>query len=214
MTEKKTIGLHKKILNVMRDAKKLIKENSDGMPYATVSHNMTTNSVKEQFVKQGLIFIPYVKSHTRDGNIHHVTVAAEIIDTDSGDKIAIGDFPGSGVDNQDKGYGKALSYAFKYLLQKLFLLEIGKDEEVDAHQENAQSEEQQQNAKVKKYVADVTKTLDNIRKHDGEIKEKLAMLDKVIQQEDENMTKLEQVDQKQYAILQKQIDKLSSELMT
>ena len=40
------------------------------------------------------------------------------------------------------------------------------------------------------------------------------MLDKVIQQEDENMTKLEQVDQKQYAILQKQIDKLSSELMT
>ena len=32
MTEKKTIGLHKKILNVMRDAKKLIKENSGGMP--------------------------------------------------------------------------------------------------------------------------------------------------------------------------------------
>ena len=65
-----------------------------------------------------------------------------------------------------------------------------------------------------KYVADVTKTLDNIRKHDGEMKDKIAMLDKVIQQEDENMTKLEQVDPKQYSILQKQIDKLSGELMS
>jgi hypothetical protein len=129
-------------------------------------------------------------------------VAAEIIDTDTGDKLPIGDFPGSGVDNQDKGYGKALSYAFKYLLQKLFLLEIGKDEEVDAHQQEAQSEQEQKNAKVRKYVADVT------------MKDKIAMLDKVIQQEDENMTKLEQVDEKQYAILQKQIDKLSAELMS
>ena len=214
MTEKKPIGLHKKLLNVMKNAKKLIKENSSGMPYASVTHNMTTQTVKEQFLKEGLIFIPYVKSHSRDGNIHHVTVAAEIIDTDTGDKLPIGDFPGSGVDNQDKGYGKALSYAFKYLLQKLFLLEIGKDEEVDAHQEEAQSEADQQRAKVMKYVADVTKTLDNIRKHDGEMKDKIAMLDKVIQQEDENMTKLEQVDPKQYSILQKQIDKLSGELMS
>jgi hypothetical protein len=214
MTEKKPIGLYKKLLNVMKNAKKLIKENSSGMPYASVTHNMTTQTVKEQFLKEGLIFIPYVKSHSRDGNIHHVTVAAEIIDTDTGDKLPIGDFPGSGVDNQDKGYGKALSYAFKYLLQKLFLLEIGKDEEVDAHQQEAQSEQEQKNAKVRKYVADVTKTLDNIRKHDGEMKDKIAMLDKVIQQEDENMTKLEQVDEKQYAILQKQIDKLSAELMS
>ena len=61
-------------------------------------------------------------------------MSAEIIDIDNPtDKVTIGKFPALGIDNQDKGYGKAISYAYKYILQKGFMMEIGEDEEVDAH---------------------------------------------------------------------------------
>ena len=88
-------------------------------------------------LKVGLIIIPSVKSSSRDGNIHSVTISAKIIDVDTGESLEVGDYPGLGIDNQDKGYGKAISYAFKYILQKLFLLEIGDDEEVDRNQVQA-----------------------------------------------------------------------------
>jgi hypothetical protein len=175
---------------------------------------MVSAQIKQQFKEHGLIFIPICKSSSKDGNIHSVTVACEIIDIDSGDKLPIGDFPGSGIDSQDKGYGKALSYAFKYLLQKLFLMEIGTDEEVDHNSQEAKTEKDQTREKVKKYCTDVTKTLNNIRKSENtNAVQKKEMLDKLIQQEENNMISLESIDPKQHAILQEQIDKLDREIM-
>ena len=40
-------------------------------------------------------------------------------------------YPGYGIDTQDKGIGKALSYAFKCCLLKIFCLEAGEDIEKD-----------------------------------------------------------------------------------
>jgi len=107
------------------------------MPYKSVTHNDVTDAIRNQFNKVGLIIIPLVKSSNRDGNIHSVTMSVKIIDIDSGESLEVGDYPGTGIDNQDKGFGKAISYAFKYILQKLFLLEIGDDEEVDRNQVQA-----------------------------------------------------------------------------
>lgn len=214
MTEKKVKkNLHQKLHSVMMGCKKLVKEEGGGLPYKSVSHNMVSTQVRQQFEQHGLLFLPYVKSHSRDGNIYSVTVACEIIDIDTGEKLSLGDFPGSGVDNQDKGYGKAISYAFKYLLQKFFLMEIGEDEEVDHSKGVAKTEEQQQKEKITSYVTAVTQTLNNIRKKTGtNPQEKLGMLDGLIKKESENFIKLAEIDDKQHAILQQQIDKLSAEL--
>jgi hypothetical protein len=215
MTQKKeTKNLYQKLHAVMCGCKKLIKQEGGGLPYKSVTHNMVSAQIKQQFKEHGLIFIPICKSSSKDGNIHSVTVACEIIDIDSGDKLPIGDFPGSGIDSQDKGYGKALSYAFKYLLQKLFLMEIGTDEEVDHNSQEAKTEKDQTKEKVKKYCTDVTKTLNNIRKSENtNAVQKKEMLDKLIQQEENNMISLETIDPKQHAILQEQIDKLDREIM-
>jgi len=120
----------------MKDAG-YIKKQASNMPYKSVTHNNVSDAIRKQFNKVGLIIIPSVKSSSRDGNIHSVTMSVKIIDVDSGESLEVGDYPGTGIDNQDKGFGKAISYAFKYILQKLFLLEIGDDEEVDRNQVQA-----------------------------------------------------------------------------
>jgi len=214
MTQKKeTKNLYQKLHAVMGGCKKLIKQEGGGLPYKSVTHNMVSTQVKQQFNEHGLMFIPICKSNSKDGNIHSVTVSCEIVDIDNGDKITIGDFPGTGIDSQDKGYGKALSYAFKYLLQKLFLMEIGSDEEVDHNSQEAETGKQQTNAKVKKYCAGVTETINNIRKaKEAKEEEKKVMLNQLIEQEQHNLLTLESIDPKQAAILQEQIDKLDKEI--
>ena len=129
-------NIRQKIHTVMKNAGYIKKKNSN-MPYKSVTHNDVTDAIRNQFNKVGLIIIPLVKSSNRDGNIHSVTMSVKIIDVDSGESLEVGDYPGTGIDNQDKGFGKAISYAFKYILQKLFLLEIGDDEEVDRNQVQA-----------------------------------------------------------------------------
>jgi len=43
--------------------------------------------------------------------------------------MVVGDYAGHGIDQSDKGFGKACSYAYKYLLMKLFMTSIGTDED-------------------------------------------------------------------------------------
>ncbi len=50
-------------------------------------------------------------------------------------------YPGYGVDNGDKGPGKAISYAFKYALLKTFCLETGDDPDNDATIESKSADE-------------------------------------------------------------------------
>jgi hypothetical protein len=93
-------------------------------------------------------------------------------------------------------------------------MEIGTDEEVDHNSQEAKTEKDQTREKVKKYCTDVTKTLNNIRKSENtNAVQKKEMLDKLIQQEENNMISLESIDPKQHAILQEQIDKLDREIM-
>jgi hypothetical protein len=55
---------------------------------------------------------------------------------------------GYGVDNGDKGPGKAMSYAYKYALLKLFCLETGDDPDNDATSSDAVKMPQSQNKTI------------------------------------------------------------------
>jgi hypothetical protein len=77
-----------------------------------------------------VLIIPRVLEHTKEGNLTLVKMNAEIINVDMPeDRITIGDYVGHGIDQSDKGFGKACSYAYKYLLMKLFMTSIGTDED-------------------------------------------------------------------------------------
>ncbi|MES1922924.1 hypothetical protein MHBO_004454 [Bonamia ostreae] len=54
----------------------------------------------------------------------------KVVDVDSGESIEI-ESPGNGADTQDKGAGKAFTYAYKNAIQKMFMLFSGEDTDND-----------------------------------------------------------------------------------
>ena len=121
MSDDKPKNIYEKLHSVTENVEKIYKEQNSGMPYKSVNHNMVTQAVRKQIIKERLFIKPIVEENLNQGNIHKVVMSVKIIDIDNPtDTIEIGKFPALGLDNQDKGYGKAVSYAFKYILQKNF----------------------------------------------------------------------------------------------
>lgn len=142
MSEEKTKNIFEKLHSVTENVGKIYKEQNKGMPYKSVNHNAVTQAVRKEIIKERLFVKPIIDENLNQGTLHKIVMSVEIIDIDNPtDKIEIGKFPALGLDNQDKGYGKAISYAFKYILQKTFMMEIGDDEEVDAHNINQENTE-------------------------------------------------------------------------
>ena len=109
--EKVTSNIYKKIFEVQHECESVIKDEKKGLQYKPLSYN-SVNEVHEQ-----------------DGNQTRCVMAARVVDIETGDHIDVGDYFGYGNDTQDKGPGKAMSYAYKYLLLKLFLLDISDEED-------------------------------------------------------------------------------------
>ena len=95
--------------------------------YRAVKHDDVTKKCHEQFVKHGIYCLPTILSQSQDNNRTSVVMQLSFINIDNPtDKFDLNAF-GYGVDNQDKGPGKAVSYAYKYGLLKAFALETGDD---------------------------------------------------------------------------------------
>jgi hypothetical protein len=102
-----------------------------------------TKKIHGALVKHGVVMLPTVVEHIREvgttvirGNevpVYFTTVKVRLtfvnID-DPKDTTEIESF-GYGIDPQDKGIGKAVSYACKYGMLKAFCLETGDDPERD-----------------------------------------------------------------------------------
>ena len=127
--EKLTPNIYKKIFDVQHECESVIKDEKRGLQYKPLSYNSVNAVVRPALEKHKLTLIPYVKSHEQDGNQTRCVMAARVVDIETGQHIDVGDYFGYGNDTQDKGPGKAMSYAYKYLLLKLFLLDISDEED-------------------------------------------------------------------------------------
>lgn len=97
--------------------------------YTFVSHDAVTAAISAAMIKHGLISIPNVKQFKQDGNRTVAEVDITFVNIDEPEeKITISGF-GYGIDTQDKGPGKAISYAVKYIYLKAFCCETGDDPE-------------------------------------------------------------------------------------
>lgn len=107
------------------------KEKKSGMNYSIVSHDAVTAAVRPLMVKHGVIYYPADIEVTQDGNRTQakMTVIFANID-DKMDNIQVATL-GYGIDTQDKGPGKAMSYCVKYALLKTLGLETGDDPDQD-----------------------------------------------------------------------------------
>lgn len=106
--------------------------------YKAVGEADVLNMVKPLFKKERLLIMPvegdisehvdktiaYAKEGTRA--ITQLKVYFDIVDADTGESTRIVGF-GNGADSQDKGSGKAFTYALKTALQKTFLMFSGED---------------------------------------------------------------------------------------
>jgi hypothetical protein len=100
--------------------------------YRFVSHDAVTAKVREALVKHGIMAMTDVTHREQDGNRTSVVVEVTFVNIDEpADKVAVRSF-GYGIDPQDKGPGKAISYAVKYAFLKAFALETGDDPERDS----------------------------------------------------------------------------------
>ncbi len=107
------------------------KEKKTGMKYSIVSHDAVTAKVRPAMVDEGILYYPLKFQMTQNGNRTqaHCTIRFVSID-DPADFIDV-ETGGYGVDDQDKGPGKAMSYGVKYALLKVLGLESGDDPDLD-----------------------------------------------------------------------------------
>lgn len=133
------MNIYQKINEGMKEIEYLTKDDKveyGNTKYKAISEEKVTTAVREQLVKQGIVIIPIqqessIKELIRtEKNVNmltsvHVKYRIQNID-DINDFIEV-ESNGTGVDTQDKGVGKAMTYAYKYMLLRTFAIPTGED---------------------------------------------------------------------------------------
>jgi hypothetical protein len=139
------MGLYEKIYSVMNESEGLEKDltvGSGSSSYKAVGEKEVLNMLKPLFKKHKLIVFPvdgdiseqnsiYESTYkdevtTKTRNVTQIKVKFKIVDIETGESEILMGF-GNGADSQDKGSGKAFTYAFKTMLSKTFMLFSGED---------------------------------------------------------------------------------------
>lgn len=107
------------------------KEKKQGMNYSIVSHDAVTAKVRPVLVECGIHYHPVALSFSQNGNRTEVALTVRFVNVDKPDEFIDVPSLGYGIDTQDKGPGKAISYAVKYALLKTLGLETGDDPDLD-----------------------------------------------------------------------------------
>ena len=144
MEEKNIKNIHQRLLAVMSDISYVLKSDKKvNNQYSFASHDAVTALCRRALIEHGVRFKSSVDGHekewvtmtSRGGDTQylftHVKIKAEFINVDDPKDNDISYFYGTGLDTQDKGEGKAVSYACKYALLKNLMLETGDDPEKD-----------------------------------------------------------------------------------
>ena len=133
------MNLYQRINEVRKAINYVQKDKSvstGGGSYKAVTHDQVTGMVREHMVKHGIVSYPILvesKSNAKEGDAKQFRYEAtyDIVFVnieDPSDKLCIR-IQAHAMDNADKACGKALSYAKKYAVLKLFEIETGEDEE-------------------------------------------------------------------------------------
>jgi hypothetical protein len=129
--ERRSLNIAQRINAAMADVDYVQKEQpkDNGMKYSFVSHDAVTRKVRPILHKHGIVYYPHSLDVRQSGNRTEAVFMVRFENIDNrADYIDVSTF-GYGVDGQDKGPGKAMSYGVKYALLKVLGLETGDDPE-------------------------------------------------------------------------------------
>ena len=147
--EKRPLSLMEKIVAIMGEVKRLQKDDHvqfKNTNYKALSEEKVTSIMHEKLVKYKIVVYPFEQEWSREGIITHVNVKYRMVNAECPhDYIEISTC-GDGADTQDKGSGKAMTYAFKYMWLRTFALPTGEDpdkiasDQLDAEQKQKELE--------------------------------------------------------------------------
>lgn len=144
------MGLYKKLHDIMCRTTAISKDLTVSFKttkYYAVSESAILNEVKPLLKEFGIIILPVGVTIDQRDSLTVLNTKWKIIDIETGE-FEILESPGNGADTQDKGTGKAFTYAYKALLQKTFMLFSGEDTD-NTHSDELTAEEDGQ---IKKLV--------------------------------------------------------------
>jgi len=125
-------NIHQRLAAAMRVVKYIQNERRQGMQYRIVSHDKVTAKVRPALLDAGIVYYPVRCDYVQSGNRTECSVTVRFVNVDQPTDFFDVPTLGFGVDPQDKGPGKAMSYAVKYALLKALGLETGEDPDEDA----------------------------------------------------------------------------------
>ena len=140
-----TLNLYQRINEVRKSIDYIQKDKNvsagAGGSYKAVTHDAVTGMVRDHMVKHGIVCVPFLVNslmNPKEVNANMETAKQARYEAtydftfvnidDPNDKLTIR-VESHAMDNADKACGKALSYAKKYAILKLFEIETGEDEE-------------------------------------------------------------------------------------
>lgn len=104
--------------------------------YKAVTHDAVTGMVRAALIEHGIIIVPtlvdctfHAKEPDAKQRLYEGTYLVAFINMDAPEERIDLQVSAHALDNGDKAPGKALSYATKYAILKLFNIETGEDEE-------------------------------------------------------------------------------------
>ena len=178
-TKEKVLNIHQRLNAIMGDVDYIKKNKSikiGGGGYSVVGHDSVTALIHRLLFKHGVTLIPSVKEVLQEGNRTSVKMEFSWINIDDPKDCIINFCAGYGIDQQDKGIGKAISYAQKNIILKTLHIETGErdieEDDIDFKNEPATpsltlSDEEQK--ELKEFVLDkgipVTDAVEIFKEH-------------------------------------------------
>lgn len=133
------MNIYQKINEVMKAIEYLTKDDKvefGTTKYKAISEEKVTTAVRKELVKQGIVILPVkqdsdnkelIRTEKSVNMLSSVHVRYRIQNIDDVNDFVEVESNGTGVDTQDKGVGKAMTYSYKYMLLRTFAIPTGED---------------------------------------------------------------------------------------
>lgn len=143
------MNIYEKINAIMDSVENLKKDGKvdfGNTKYKFLSEAKTTAEMRKQLIKYKLVIFPIGVEEKKEGQITHGIYTYKLINAENPEEYMMLQSSGQGHDSTDKGSGKASSYAYKYLMWRMFAIPSNDDpdqissEEIDSKKQDAQAD--------------------------------------------------------------------------
>lgn len=180
------MNIYEKILAIMQDVQYLAKDDHvkfGSTDYKALSEEKVTSTMRDELIKNKLVVFPIAQESNRVGNITHVDTKYRMVNVEDPNEFIEIVSCGDGADSQDKGSGKAMTYAFKYMWLRVFALPTGEDPDKISSAElddKAEKEAEKAQKAAPQYIGEIKQTviLKELHRTGWNAKEMLAYLGK------------------------------------